>query len=79
MSDSDETEGRKLYRAGAETDARRSIAMQQRAWWSEDEPDGKMPATPQVDEPQPPRWSGLYNHRGEKLYLAPSPFGFRRR
>jgi hypothetical protein len=51
-----------------------------RTWWSEDEPAGAQPPAPlQVDEPQAPRWSGLYNHRGEKLYAAPIPFGFRRR
>jgi len=30
-----------------------------------------------VDEPTP-KWSGLYNHRGEKLERRPPPFGFRR-
>jgi len=49
------------------------------AWWAEDEDDATPPTQPiMLDEPQPPRWSGLYNHRGEKLYIAPEPFGFRR-
>ena len=33
------------------------------------------PTVSQVDEPQPPKWSGLFNHKGEKLYIAPAHSG----